>query len=198
MDQPPKYKPDLYPNIGAPSAPPADPCNLQTTDEKRPLNSFEDYNHPQEAGLYNPPYPEPPPPYSPPGGGYNQPPTAGSYAQPPASYAQPPASYPQPPASYAQPPPASVIHTQQPGVVIATQQAPPATAACIQPTQVVVVGGLTPGTCSVCRRGKIKKSPSCCTWICCILLLPCFIIPGIIAYFCCCQKPKCTHCGYSP
>ncbi|XP_037795541.1 uncharacterized protein LOC119590855 [Penaeus monodon] len=68
-----------------------------------------------------------------------------------------------------------------------------------QPTQVVVATEtLPPGTCTVCRRGKIKNKASCCTWITCLLLLPFGIIPGIIAFCCCCREPKCTHCGYTP
>lgn len=68
-----------------------------------------------------------------------------------------------------------------------------------QPTQVVVATEtLPPGTCTVCRRGKIKNKASCCTWITCLVLLPFGIIPGIIAFCCCCREPKCTHCGYTP
>ncbi|KAA0185612.1 hypothetical protein HAZT_HAZT009496 [Hyalella azteca] len=56
---------------------------------------------------------------------------------------------------------------------------------------------LAPGVCTVCRRGKIENSASCCTWVMCLLLLPLGIIPGIIAFCCCCRKPKCTSCGYT-
>ncbi|KAK8752023.1 hypothetical protein OTU49_011725 [Cherax quadricarinatus] len=196
MAQPPVYKLNPNEDIGAPSAPPVDVFHQHGSNEKRALNPSEGYNYPQ-AGSYNPPYPDPPPPYSPAGVGYSQSTTAGPYAQPPVFGT---GTCPQPPPPQQQQQPVAVTHTpQQSGsVVVVPQGATTITPLYTQPAQVVVVGTLTPGTCSVCRRGKIKKSPSCCTWICCILLLPCFIIPGIIAYFCCCQKPKCTHCGYSP
>ncbi|KAG7167426.1 hypothetical protein Hamer_G012885 [Homarus americanus] len=65
------------------------------------------------------------------------------------------------------------------------------------PTIVVATDTLPPGVCTVCRKGKIKNSASCCTWITCCLLLPFGIVPGIIAYCCCCREPKCTNCGYT-
>ncbi|XP_047499694.1 brain protein I3-like isoform X2 [Penaeus chinensis] len=74
--------------------------------------------------------------------------------------------------------------------------APPAPVA---PQQTVVVVGsnaLPPGVCTVCRVGKIKDTASCCTWLCCCILLPFGLIPGIIAFCCCYRHPKCSHCGY--
>nr|ACY66590.1 hypothetical protein [Scylla paramamosain] len=65
------------------------------------------------------------------------------------------------------------------------------------PAVLVTTETLPPGTCTVCRKGKIKDSASCCTWITCLLLLPLGIIPGIIAFCCCCRHPKCTNCGYT-
>ncbi|XP_063608730.1 membrane protein BRI3-like isoform X2 [Penaeus indicus] len=73
--------------------------------------------------------------------------------------------------------------------------APPAA-----PQQTVVMVGsqaLPPGVCTVCRVGKIKDTASCCTWFWCCILLPLGLIPGIIAFCCCCRHPKCTHCGYT-
>ncbi|KAK3866698.1 hypothetical protein Pcinc_027787 [Petrolisthes cinctipes] len=65
-------------------------------------------------------------------------------------------------------------------------------------TVVVHQETLSPGACTVCRKGKMKNSASCCTWITCCLLLPLGILPGIIAFCCCCREPKCTNCGYTP
>ncbi|XP_027212644.2 uncharacterized protein [Penaeus vannamei] len=64
---------------------------------------------------------------------------------------------------------------------------------------VVMVGSasLPPGVCTVCRAGRIRDSASCCTWLWCCLLLPFGLIPGIIAFCCCCRHPKCSHCGYT-
>ncbi|XP_064080330.1 uncharacterized protein LOC135197209 [Macrobrachium nipponense] len=62
---------------------------------------------------------------------------------------------------------------------------------------VVEMSHLPPGTCTVCRKGQIKDSASCCTWFWCCLLLPLGILPGIIAFCCCCRRPKCNHCGFS-
>jgi len=56
---------------------------------------------------------------------------------------------------------------------------------------------LKPGVCTVCRKGKIKSHRTWCTWIMCLVLLPLGILPGIIAFCCCCKEPKCTECGYT-
>ncbi|XP_042224598.1 extensin-like [Homarus americanus] len=200
-----------HPDSQAPSAPPVGEYLQQATSEKNPIN---------------PPYPEPPPPYSLQAPTYNQP--APTYNQPAPAYNQPAPTYNQPAPAYNQPAPtcnqpaptcnqpapvsmAGMYGQPSPAQAVGAypQQAPATTVVIAQqpmvpvntqPTPVILVGtqALPPGTCSVCRKGRIKKSPSCCTWVCCILLLPCFIIPGIIAFFCCAQKPKCTHCGYSP
>lgn len=162
-----------------------------TTDENIPLTKAEVYDSEQQAaGSYNMQYPEPPPSYLQSEGAFKQTPcpSPGTNTNPPSTpyvvnTQQPNYPIQQPyPIAVAAPPPVSVIPVVQP-----------------QPT-VVVVGSqaLAPGICTVCRRGKIKKSPSCCSWICCILLLPFFIFPGLIALCCCCQKPKCSHCRYSP
>ncbi|XP_076061069.1 uncharacterized protein LOC143036937 isoform X4 [Oratosquilla oratoria] len=48
------------------------------------------------------------------------------------------------------------------------------------------------------QEGKIKISPTKCSFITCILLIPFGILPGIIALCCCCQEPKCNNCSYKP
>ncbi|XP_042858122.1 uncharacterized protein LOC122244317 isoform X2 [Penaeus japonicus] len=102
---------------------------------------------------------------------------------------------------HAAPPPyAPMTYDMNPGVPQPSPQpimmVPPPAAS--QPT-VVMVGhnALPPGVCTVCRVGKIKDTASCCTWFWCCMLLPIGIIPGIIAFCCCCRHPKCTHCGYT-
>ncbi|XP_076044494.1 uncharacterized protein LOC143027203 isoform X2 [Oratosquilla oratoria] len=48
------------------------------------------------------------------------------------------------------------------------------------------------------QKGKIKNSPTKCSFITCILLIPFGILPGIIALCFCCQEPKCNNCSYKP
>lgn len=50
---------------------------------------------------------------------------------------------------------------------------------------------------STVQVGKIRDTASCCTWFWCCMLLPFGLIPGIIAFCCCCRHPKCSHCGYT-
>ncbi|XP_042866466.1 uncharacterized protein LOC122249558 [Penaeus japonicus] len=56
---------------------------------------------------------------------------------------------------------------------------------------------LRPGTCVVCRKGKIKERASLWTWVACLLLLPLGVLPGILAFCCCFRRPKCTDCGFT-
>ncbi|KAK7069337.1 hypothetical protein SK128_009510 [Halocaridina rubra] len=77
------------------------------------------------------------------------------------------------------------------------QVMPSAPAPTVNSVNVITSGMLPPGACTVCRKGQIKDTASCCTWFWCLLLLPFGIIPGIIAFCCCCRHPKCSHCGFS-
>lgn len=123
-------------------------------------------------------YPEPPPPYTP-----NDPGVSAG-----------PAPAAQPTGPYLQQAPVPVMTTPpvQPPVQMVVAPAP-------QPSQVIVVGaGLAPGTCTVCRNGKMKNSASFWTWLCCCILLPFGILPAVIVFCCCCRGPKCTKCGYTP
>lgn len=69
-----------------------------------------------------------------------------------------------------------------------------------QPVQLVVQGdpgaSVPPGVCHLCKKGKIKDSATCCSWVSCFLLLPFGIIPGLIAFCYACRKPKCNRCGF--
>ncbi|KAK7075125.1 hypothetical protein SK128_014089 [Halocaridina rubra] len=127
---------------------------------------------------------DPPPPYE-----------AGFYP-PPQGYQPNPVVAPPPQhqvAAYV--PPHQLGHTP----VVMQQQAATAPVVYQQPVAptVIVTQTLAPGVCSVCRKGKIEDSTTCCTYFCCLLGCIFGCIPGIIAYFCCCRKPKCTHCGYT-
>ncbi|KAG0710694.1 hypothetical protein GWK47_022268 [Chionoecetes opilio] len=138
---------------------------------------FSHQDMPVKPTAYAPVYPEPPPPYS---------------AYDPAT--------PQPSVPYPTQGPIPVMPhpvMPHPPVQVPVQQsiAPPP-----QPAQIIVVGAaaLPPGTCTVCRKGKLKKSASFWTWLCCCLLLPVGILPGLCVFCCCCHEPKCTNCGYTP
>ncbi|XP_066965581.1 uncharacterized protein [Macrobrachium rosenbergii] len=50
---------------------------------------------------------------------------------------------------------------------------------------------LPPGLCPVCRKGQIVERPTWLTWLLCVLLFPCLIVPGVLAFFCCCRTPVC-------
>ncbi|KAK3866699.1 hypothetical protein Pcinc_027788 [Petrolisthes cinctipes] len=132
--------------------------------------------HLQQSGgdAFHPQYPSPPPPYSEqqsqPVPMKPYPPQEQSYPPPQQSYPPPQQSYPPPQLQY--PPPQQPYPAQQAGtntiVMMPTPQpAPPPQ----QGPVVVVQGGLPPGACSVCRKGTIKKSPSCCTYFCCFIML---------------------------
>ncbi|XP_068237753.1 membrane protein BRI3-like [Palaemon carinicauda] len=114
-------------------------------------------------------------PYPPEGAYVPPPPAEGNFSPPP-----PPQGY------YAPPPP-----PQAPVQVFVPTPAPTVSTVVVQTTH------LPPGTCTVCRKGKIEDTASCCTWFWCCLLLPLGILPGIIAFCCCCRRPKCSHCGFS-
>lgn len=157
---------------------------------------FSHQYQPVNTSPYTQGYPEPPPPYTA---------QAPGTAPGPAPAPQLPAPYPQqaavplmaaPPV---QPPMQQIVQPPVQQIVVPPPQqvvVPPAQAA-----QVIVVGGtvnLPPGTCTVCRKGKMKNSASFWTWLCCCLLLPVGILPGLCVFCCCCREPKCTNCGFTP
>lgn len=151
---------------------------------------------------------------------YNETPPIGfSPVAPPGSYPMAsPGSYPMAsPGSYPASPPVpqqqpysqmqqNAPMTQAPVTnIVMNQTAPPPPQIIMQQAQAPSVnvnvgtgsGYLPAGVCTVCRKGKISDSASCMTWVCCLLLLPFGIIPGLLVFCCCCRHPKCSHCGYT-
>ncbi|XP_064079623.1 uncharacterized protein LOC135196731 [Macrobrachium nipponense] len=58
------------------------------------------------------------------------------------------------------------------------------------------IATIPPGLCPVCRKGQIIERPTWLTWLLCVLLSPCLIVPGVLAFFFCCRAPVCDFCHF--